>query len=222
MCVASVRIHDAGARSAGEPVTPASRSNRPAAVAALLILGAVLLVIGVNIEQAGEAGEAGHHPAATGSAAPGEAGAKDGDTGSAGDNDASEPSTSPEQAGSSEPTGSSESTEATGEGEGEHAEGLPARLGLEKPLALTAMLVISLGLAGAVWWRPIRPVTAVVAVFALAAGVFDVIEIGHDISVDHGGLAVLAGIIAASRVAVIAGAADLWRHSAARVPETGG
>lgn len=173
-------------------MTPASRSNRPAAVAVLLILGAVLLVIGVNIEQAGEAGEAGHHPAATESAEP---------------------------TGSSEPTGPTEATEA--EGEGEHAEGLPARLGLEKPLALTAMLVVSLGLAAAVWWRPIRPVTVVVAVFALAAGVFDVIEIGHDLSVDHGGLAVLAGIIVASRVAVIASAADLWRHPATRAPGNG-
>lgn len=159
-------------------------------MALLLLVGAVLLVIGVNIEQVGESGEAGHHPAAAGSAAPGEAGSG---------------------AASAE---SAESTEATGEKK--RAEGLPARLGLEKPLALTAMLVISLVLAVAVWWRPIRAVTGVVALFALAAGVFDVIEIGHDVSVDHGGLAVLAGIIAASRLAVIATAADLWRAPSVR------
>lgn len=148
-----------------------------------------------------EAGEAGHHPVAAGSTEPGTPGSGDADVGSA---ESSESST-----GSGESAGSTGAAGEKATGGEEHAEGLPSRLGLEKPLALTAMLVISLLLAVGVWWRPVRPMTGVVALFALAAGVFDVIEISHDVSVDHGGMAVLAGVIAASRLAVIAAVADL-------------
>lgn len=68
------------------------------------------------------------------------------------------------------------------------------------------MVVVSLGLAGAARRRPPRPVTAVVLVFAVAAGTLSVIEVSKP---THCWTYWLAALIPFSRGAVIVGAASL-------------
>jgi hypothetical protein len=75
------------------------------------------------------------------------------------------------------------------------------------------LAVVSVGLAVLIWWRPSRPVAVTVAVVAVIAGVFDMIELIRHLSADRGGLAALAGLILALRVVTVAGAAMLLRRA---------
>ena len=68
-----------------------------------------------------------------------------------------------------------------------------------------------LALAVAVWLRPNRAVSATVVAFTAAALVLDIFEINHQIGADRIGLAALASVIAALRVATIIASAYLYR-----------
>ena len=93
---------------------------------------------------------------------------------------------------------------------GEAAERLTG-INVESPRVVALGVVVSIALAAAVWLRPNRAVSATVAAFTAAALVLDIIEINHQIGADRIGLAALAGVIAALRVATIIGSAYLLR-----------
>lgn len=166
------------------PATKPRSAALPAVIAALLILGASLLALGVILERAGE----------------------------------QEHATSTSES-------SAESAEAsTGHSEGEAAEGVSSEPGpegegertvlgipIESPWAIGAFVLVSVALAYLVWRRPSRPVLAAVAVFSLASGIFDVVEIGAQLDAGRSGLALLAGVIAATRLVVLIGAVMLSR-----------
>ena len=168
-------------------------------MALLLVLGAGLLVLGISLERVG-----GHdaHSSVTAEAAehseyatsPHDERAEQAERGGAGHDDHAEPNVTPT------PT------------HDERAES-PLNQVLESPAALGGFVVVSIALATAVWRRPIRPVLAVVAVFALVAAVFDIRELGYQLTAAHPGLAALTGLIAATRLAILAGTAQLWRAS---------
>lgn len=173
--------------SASGPVmtaTPARTSGRlPGVVAALLVLGAALLILGSSLERA--------------------------------DDEAARPPIPTESAQHDESTERAESAR----GEEAHHDGSSVAASqesplfelLESPVSIAGFGLVSLGLAAAVWRRPTRPVLAVVLLFAAAAAVLDTVEIGIQLSADRTGLAVLAGVIVVTRIAVIGGAIQLWR-----------
>ncbi len=61
------------------------------------------------------------------------------------------------------------------------------------------------------WRRPTRPVIPIVVAFTAAALILDVLEVDYQAGNGRIGLAVLAGGIAAVRVAAIAGSGYLYR-----------
>jgi hypothetical protein len=71
--------------------------------------------------------------------------------------------------------------------------------------------IVSIVLAVAVSLRPNRAVIAILVAFTAAALVIDIFEINHQMGADRIGLAALAGVIAALRVATIIGSAYLFR-----------
>jgi hypothetical protein len=103
--------------------------------------------------------------------------------------------------------------QATASGAGHEepaADGETGESPLESTGAVAALTVVTVGLAVGVWRRPVRLELAAVAAFAVVAGVLDVVEISHQIEVDRTGLAVLAGVIATTRVLVLFGVLRLW------------
>jgi hypothetical protein len=80
-------------------------------------------------------------------------------------------------------------------------------LDLESPLLVGAAVVVSLGLAVVAWSRSERRWFVVIAVVAAGFTVLDVAEIVHQLDEDRGGLAALAGSVAAlhALAAVLAG-----------------
>jgi hypothetical protein len=70
-------------------------------------------------------------------------------------------------------------------------------------------LLASVLLAGAVWWRPMRPLLLLGAAFCLAAAVLDIREISHQMTENRTGIAALAALVlilhlGASTAAVLA------------------
>ncbi len=59
---------------------------------------------------------------------------------------------------------------------------------LESWWLVGVVVVLSLGLALAVWFRPIKPVPAVTGLFPLVFAAFDVAEVSHQVSASHAGL----------------------------------
>ncbi|WP_146221067.1 hypothetical protein [Mycolicibacterium moriokaense] len=154
-------------------------------MAVLLVAAAALLVVGVLLERHTESGA--EHPVVA---------------------------TSGEQ----QESHRGESTEGThaeggtapGSHDGEAAEQLTG-INVESAWVVALGAIVSIALAVAVWRRPNRAVSATVVAFAAAALVLDVLEINHQIGADRIGLAALAGVIAALRVATVIGGAYLFR-----------
>jgi Flp pilus assembly protein TadB len=155
-----------------------------AAVAVLLVAAAALLIVGVLLERHTESGAERPVVAATG-----------------------------EQ----QESHHGESTEAT-----HHESGKPANSGgeaaerltgisVESPWVVALGAIASVVLAVAVWLRPNRAVIAMVVAFTAAALVLDVLEVSHQLGADRIGLAALAGVVAALRVATIVGCGYLYR-----------
>lgn len=155
-----------------------------AVVAALIATAATLLVVAVLIERPAETGQI-PPPAAT-----------------------SEQQEGHHYGESSEGTHRDSTPSAVRDGEAvERATGI----NLEAPWIVALGTFASIGCAVALWRRPTRPVIAAVAAFTTAAVILDALEVGHQIGEDRIALAILAGMIAAVRVAAIAGSAYLYR-----------
>jgi hypothetical protein len=161
------------------------RHRAAAAVAVLLVAAAALLVVGILLERRTESGA--EHPVVA----------------TTGEQQESHHDESTEGA-------HSESGIAPGNSDGEAAERLTG-ISVESPWVVALGAVVSIALAVAVWLRPNRPVIATVVAFTAAALVLDVLEISHQLGVDHIGLAALAGVIAALRVATIIASGYLYR-----------
>jgi hypothetical protein len=71
---------------------------------------------------------------------------------------------------------------------------------VESPLTVTAAMILSLGLAVALWLARRRWLAIVVAVFALAFAAFDIGELVHQLDEGRGGLVVLAAVVAAGHL----------------------
>ncbi|MBI3647603.1 MAG: hypothetical protein HY240_02420 [Actinobacteria bacterium] len=67
---------------------------------------------------------------------------------------------------------------------------------LESWRLVGVVVVLSLGLATAVWMRPVKPVLALTGVFALAFAAFDLAEVSHQVRASHAGLVAIAAIVA--------------------------
>lgn len=80
-------------------------------------------------------------------------------------------------------------------------------LDLESPLPVTVGVVVSLGLAGALWLSERRGVALAVVAFAVLVAVFDVVEVGHQLDESRAALAALAAAVTAGHIvaAVAAG-----------------
>jgi Flp pilus assembly protein TadB len=159
------------------------RRRVAAVVAVLLVAAAALLVVGILLERHTESGE---HPVV----ATREQQETHHDESTEGVH--TEPATAPGNRG------------------GEAAERLTG-ISVESPWVVALGAIASVALAVAVWLRPNRPVIAIVVVFTAAALVLDVLEVSHQLGADHIGLAALAGVIAALRVATIMGGGYLFR-----------
>jgi hypothetical protein len=144
-------------------VTTFQRAGR--IIAALLVVGAALFVVGAAIER-------GDHR----------------------DEPATAVRTSREQVGhdeAAEAGGAASTAEKAEAGDEEKVLGLD----VESPGLLAVGMVLSLALAAFVWRRPRRSAFLVVAVFAAAFTVFDVAEVVHQLDRSKAELAVLAAIV---------------------------
>jgi Flp pilus assembly protein TadB len=176
-------------------VTSTSAASRvrhwvAAAVAVLLVAAAALLVVGILLERHTEPGA--EHPIVTST-------------------------TEQQQSHHDESTeGGHAESGITNDSGGEAAERLTG-ISAESPWIVTLGAVVSVALAVAVWLRPNRLVIVTVVVFTAAALVLDVLEINYQLGADRIGLAALAGVIAALRVATIIGSGYLYQshHPAA-------
>jgi Flp pilus assembly protein TadB len=156
-----------------------------AAVAVLLVAAAALLVVGALLERHAESGT--EHPVV---AVTGEQQESHHDESTDGVH--AEPGTAPGNRG------------------GEAAERLTG-INVESPWVVALGAVVSVALAVAVWLHPNRPVIATVVAFTAAALVLDVLEINYQLGADRIGMAALAGVIAALRVATLVGSGYLYR-----------
>jgi hypothetical protein len=97
-------------------------------------------------------------------------------------------------------------------------EGEEAESAAETPLPLIGLAVLSIVLAVWVWRWPSRVAVGAVIVVTTGAGVFDVVEVGRQLSADRAGLAVLAVVIVALRVVTLAAAAGCIRYLGTGLP----
>lgn len=164
----------------------------PATVAALLLLSTGLLVLGVILE---------NH--ASGSETPGPSVSEPAEH-----SDAEGPAEGGTDEHTAEPSRHTESTSETVVG-----------VRVESPAAVTAAAIVSVALAGLVWRRPTRWVTAAVALLAAGAAALDIAEISHQAADNRGGLAALAALIALMHLVVAGGAVILWRRAGADHPQ---
>lgn len=58
------------------------------------------------------------------------------------------------------------------------------------------VVLVSLGLALAIWSRPVRAVLALTIAFAVAFAAFDLAEVSHQVSASKAGLVVMAAVVA--------------------------
>jgi hypothetical protein len=185
---------------------------QPCALLALLVVVATaLFVVGVSVEKT--SGDSHDEPAAaqhggaaeSGEGNPGEAG-EAGEGGEVRARETGEAGEAHTEAGVGEPTGGADET----------------LLGVD--LEATGFVVLaaalSLALAAAVWLRPEwRWVLAVAFVVMLGFAALDVREVGHQLDEDDGGLALLAGVVAALHLGAAGMALRIGRAPAS--PERG-
>jgi hypothetical protein len=67
---------------------------------------------------------------------------------------------------------------------------------LESWTLVGVAVVLSLGLALAAWFRPVKPVLLVITAFALVFAVFDFAEVSHQVSASKTGLIAIATVVA--------------------------
>lgn len=163
-------------------MTGAVRRRVAAAVAALLVATAALLVLGVALERHAASGAESHSMSETGG----------------------------EHESHHEESGETTHGEADVHRDEDNAGESATVEAIESPWAAALGTVAAVTLAVAVWRRPTRPVIALVAVFTVAAMVFDLREIGHQAGEDRIGLVALASVLVALRAATIAGAGYLY------------
>ena len=163
-----------------------ARRRVAAVVAVLLVAAAALLVVGVLLERHIESGA--QQPVV--GATTGEQQESHHDESTEGVH--AEPGTAPGNRG------------------GEAAEELTGIV-VESPWVVALGAVVSIAFAVAVWLRPNRAVIIAVVAFTAAALVLDILEISHQLGVGRIGLAALAGVIAALRIATIVASGYLYR-----------
>jgi hypothetical protein len=97
------------------------------------------------------------------------------------------------EGGSPEGSGSTESTATV-----EHTDSDAVFLGvdLESWWLVTIAVVASLGLALAIWFRPIRPVFALTIVLAVVFTAFDLAEVSHQVDASEARLVAIAAVVA--------------------------
>lgn len=83
---------------------------------------------------------------------------------------------------------------------------------LEAPAAAVGLVVVSILLAAAVYFRPSRLALAVVAIVTVVAASLDVVELIHQVKEAREGIAVLVAVILLLRIATLAGTARLWKR----------
>jgi len=139
-----------------------------------LIASTALFAIGVAIERS----HAATSESPTGEVSPpGETGSEGGST----------------EGGTSE--GSSNATEPTAATEATHSDAVFLGVNLESWWLVGVAVVLSLGLALAVWLRPIRPILALTGVVALVFAAFDLAEVTHQVSASETGLVAIAAVV---------------------------
>jgi hypothetical protein len=96
----------------------------------------------------------------------------------------------------------------------EHAtEARPFGIDVESPILVGAAIVISLLLAAAVL-RSTNPVVPIAIIgFAVLFGLFDALEVSHQVGASRGGLAVIAATLAVVHMAIALLALRLVRHA---------
>jgi|ERR1700682_804988 len=159
------------------------RRRVAAIVAVLLVAAAALLVVGVLLERRAEPGN--EHPTVA--------------------------TTEQQEGHHGESTEGTHSDSATPAKRGGEAVERVTGVNIESPWIVALGAIASIACAVAVWRRPTRPVIAIVVAFTAAAVVLDVLEVDYQVGNGRIGLAVLAGGIAAIRVAAIAGSGYLYR-----------
>jgi hypothetical protein len=103
------------------------------------------------------------------------------------------------EGGSSEGTPGGESsspTETATTTEHAHRDAVFLGINMESWLLVGVVVVISLGLALAIWLRPDKPLLAITGVFALVFAAFDVAEVVHQVSASQEGLVLIAAVVA--------------------------
>lgn len=90
--------------------------------------------------------------------------------------------------------GSNNAEPATG-AEASHSDAVFLGVDLESWWLVGVAVVLSLGLALAVWFRPVRLVLALTAAFALVFAAFDLAEVSHQVSTSNTGLIAIAAVV---------------------------
>jgi hypothetical protein len=111
--------------------------------------------------------------------------------------------------------GSSNSAEAATTTEHSDGDAVFFGIDLESWWLVGVAIAVSLGLALAVWFRPLRPVLALASVVALVFAAFDLAEVGHQISASEMGLVVVAVAVAFLHLLAAGFAAAAFRAEAA-------
>jgi hypothetical protein len=172
--------------------------NRRLLLVVLLVVSTAAFVVGVSVERS--SGDSHDEPAATAaSREAAESGEEHADEGAEGE-------------------ASQSAVEADSEGAGEAGQDEDESV-LGVDLEATPFVVLaaaaSLGLAVAVWLRPEwRPLLGLVAAVMVAFAALDVREVVHQVDEHNGGLAVLAGVVAALHLAAAAIALSMGRSRA--------
>jgi hypothetical protein len=90
--------------------------------------------------------------------------------------------------GSAEPNARSKSAQASEDLLGVNPESTPV---------VVLAVLLALLLAGAVWWRPFRLILAAGVLFCVGAMALDLREVAHQLDENRGGVATIAGVVAA-------------------------
>jgi hypothetical protein len=95
----------------------------------------------------------------------------------------------------------------------EHSDSDAVLLGvdLESWWLVGAVVVVSLGLALAIWFRPIRPLLVLTGVFTLVFALFDLAEVSHQVSASETGLVAIATVVALLHVSTAGFAVAAYR-----------
>jgi hypothetical protein len=95
----------------------------------------------------------------------------------------------------------------------EHSDSDAVFLGvdLESWWLVAIAVAVSLGLAAAVWFRPLRPILALTGVVALVFAAFDLAEVAHQVSASKAGLVAIAAVVALLHLLTVGLAAAAFR-----------